>query len=108
MGPEAKVKNKVKKLLQKHGAYQFWPVQTGYGSPALDCYGSYCGLFFAVEAKAPHKHPSGRQVLIMNHIKAAGGMVFIVGERQDPNTGEYSGMTALEGWLLFNAGVNQG
>lgn len=101
MGPEAKVKNKVKRMLQKHGAYQFWPVQTGYGSPALDCYGSHCGLFFAIEAKAPGKHPTERQKLLIGAIANSGAPVFIIGERKDTSTGEYSGMVALEGWLLL-------
>lgn len=107
MGPEAKVKLRVKKLLKKHNAFQFWPVQTGYGSPALDCYGSYCGLFFAVETKAPGKHPTARQVLIMKSIEAAGGAVFVVGGAYSSLADEYLGMVALEGWLLLNAKPEQ-
>ena len=31
-GPEAKVKDAIKTYLKEIGAYQFWPVQTGYGA----------------------------------------------------------------------------
>lgn len=53
--PEGKVKDKVKALLTEFGAYQFWPVQTGYGKRTLDCLACYCGRFIAIETKRAGK-----------------------------------------------------
>ena len=96
--PEGKVKNKVKALLKAHGCYQFWPVQTGYGSPTLDCLGCHTGDFFAVETKAPGKKLTPRQKDTATNIRDAWGVVFVVGERQLAD-GTYSGMADLEAWL---------
>jgi hypothetical protein len=80
--PEGRVKKKVKALLTENKAYQFWPVQTGFGAPTLDCIGCHEGEYYAVETKAP-----GQQ-----------GVVFVIGETQD-ELGEYSGMEDLRRWL---------
>ena len=76
--PEGKVKAKVKRLIKDVGAYQHWPVQTGYGSPTLDCIGCSDGRYFAVETKAPGKKLTPRQELTKSEIEDAGGIVFIV------------------------------
>lgn len=76
--PESKVKAQVKSLLKAHKAYQFWPVQTGFGSPTLDCLGTHAGRFFAVETKAPGKKPTVRQQVTADEIRLAGGKVFII------------------------------
>ena len=99
--PEGKVKDKVKRLLKKYQCYQFWPVQTGYGSPTLDCLGCHNGWFFGIETKAPGKHPTPRQYLTMSDMQAACGKVFVIGEKLDKKTGQYSGMGELEAWLLM-------
>jgi hypothetical protein len=95
--PEGKVKAKVKSLLKQYGAYQHWPVQTGYGSACLDCHGSHQGLYYAVETKAPGKTLTPRQLLTKDAIEESGGKVFIVGEHLID--GEYSGMEELKDWL---------
>ena len=117
--PERKVKDQVKKLLKAHGAYQHWPVQTGYGAACLDCHGCHLGRYFAVETKAPGKKPTTRQSLTQTEIEEACGEVFIVGEKllykkgepmvgkiklpegKDPKAPHdiYSGMEELEAWL---------
>ena len=122
MTPEGKVKAKVKRLLQKYGCYQFWPVQTGYGAPTLDCLGCHNGFFFGIETKAPGKRPTPRQRLTIEDMEAAEGVVFVVGEKllykkgqpmtgtvklpegKDPPAPEdiYSGMGELEAWLLMS------
>lgn len=99
--PEGKVKDKVKRLLKKYGCYQFWPVQTGYGAPTLDCIGCHCGLFFSVETKAPGKHPTPRQRLTMDDMRDAQAAVFVIGEKL-LDDGTYSGMGELEAWLLMS------
>lgn len=116
--PEGKVKDRVKRLLKKYGCYQFWPVQTGYGAPTLDCIGCHCGLFFGIETKAPGKHPTPRQLLTMEDMRAAQGTVFVIGEYKRGDTvrvakrgsghkdimieEEYSGLGELEAWLLMS------
>jgi len=91
--PEGKVKDKVKALLKKHGAYQFWPVQMGYGAPCLDCIGWHQGRGFAVETKAPGKKPTKRQLATAKEMLAAGAPVFII------DGVESHGWTLLENWL---------
>lgn len=111
---EERVKERVKKLLKKHGCYFFMPVQSGFGAAALDFLGCHQGRFFAVETKAPGKHLTARQELIRQLIEAVGseGIVFVVGEQfieGDLELGThprrvkdtFSGMGALEGWLLL-------
>lgn len=80
MTPEGKVKATVKSLFAEFGEhlYQFWPVQTGYGAPTLDCLAMLHGVGFAVETKAPGKVPTARQDRTIYEIKAAGGMAFVV------------------------------
>lgn len=77
--PESKVKAKVKRLLDKYKArYEFWPVPYGYGASTLDCLICYCGRFIAVETKAPGKKPTDRQKMIIEKIRLAGGMAFVI------------------------------
>ena len=110
--PEGKVKDKVKRLLKKYGCYQFWPVQTGYGAPTLDCLGCHNGFFFGIETKAPGKRPTPRQRLTMEDMREAQAAVFVIGECKEgqefggKGTGlvckeEYSGLGELEAWLLM-------
>ncbi len=98
---EAKVKDRVKKLLKEYRCYWFMPVQSGYGSASLDFLGTHRGRFFAVETKAPGKRLSPRQELIADEIRAAGGAVFIIGEAYYDETNTFSGMELLEAWLLL-------
>lgn len=116
--PEGKVKDKVKRLLKKYNCYQFWPVQTGYGAPTLDCIGCHNGFFFGIETKAPGKHPTPRQHMTMADMLDSKAAVFVIGEykkgdkvrvggKQTPYQKdivveeEYSGLGELEAWLLM-------
>lgn len=110
---ESRVKDHIKRLLKKYKCYYFMPVQSGYGSATLDIIGCHKGRFFSVEAKAPGKHPTPRQELIMDVMNAAGAAVFVIGEEYKPGDHvrdrggsssirhEFSGMAALEAWLLL-------
>jgi len=102
MTSEATVKKHVKKLLDLHHTYHHWPVQSGYGAPALDCNGCINGRRFDIETKAPGKHPTPRQELIIRDLKKVGSAVFIIGERE-PLKGVYSGMDELHIWLTRQA-----
>lgn len=95
---ESYVKGLVKKLLEKYGAHQHWPVQTGYGAATLDCVGCYNSLYFAVETKRPGKTTTARQDLTIKEMREAGAAVFVVGERWENDV--FSGMDDLEEWLL--------
>lgn len=98
--PEGKVKEKVKRLLKKYGCYQFWPVQSGYGAPTLDCLACAFGHFIGIETKAPGKRPTPRQKLTIEDMKEAEATVFVIGEKL-LDDGTYSGMGELEAWLLM-------
>lgn len=72
------MKDGVKKLLKKHGAYWHMPVQTGYGAPALDFHVCYRGHYLGIETKATGKKLTKRQAFIADEIKNAGGKVLVV------------------------------
>lgn len=77
--PEGKVKRRVSQILKRASeVYYFMPVQTGYGSPTLDYLGCSRGRAFAIETKAPGKKPTIRQQAIINEMKAAGMVVFVI------------------------------
>lgn len=80
MTPEGKVKAKIKSLLKLHDAYYFMPVQNGMGSPALDFYVCHKGRFIGIEAKAPGKYATPRQVNTMDEIVSAGGATIVVSD----------------------------
>lgn len=78
MTPESKVKAQIKTYLKSIGAYQFWPVQTGYGSPALDCFACVKGRFISIEVKRPGVFKATpRQRLIAAEVVTAGGLAFV-------------------------------
>ena len=99
--PENKVKAKIKACIKRFpGVYSNWPVPAGYGTPTLDCFGCYYGMFFAVEAKAPGKKPTPRQDLTINQMAEAGAAVFVIDGDE--------GVAKLEQWLdavrIWNSG----
>ena len=100
MTPEGYEKSKVKKFLSHVGAYQFWPVQTGYGASTVDCIACIHGRFVGIEVKKEGYHPSSftaRQRASLNAIFSAGGLVFA-------GTGEEI-IKAITSWLLKSAPV---
>lgn len=80
MTPEGRVKKDLRKLLNSYGAvlYHYWPVPSGYGEQSLDVLCCHKGAFFAIEAKAPGKKPTGRQRATMKSMALSGGLVFVV------------------------------
>lgn len=89
MTPEYKVKVKIREVLKAHNAYWHCPIQNGLGAPSLDFIGCYYSNYFAVEAKAPGKKMTPRQVVTAREIAACYGKVFLI----DGDTRE------LEEWL---------
>lgn len=84
--PEGRIKSKVKARLDREfGAshWRFMPVQTGYGSVALDLLVCICGRFVAIETKADRsKKLTPLQETTSASIRSAGGLVFVVFDDQ--------------------------
>jgi len=83
--PEGKVKAMVKKRIEEHfgarNVWRFMPVQTGFGSVALDFIYCIHGLFVSIETKAEARAGKGLTPLqrqTMDTIDDAGGMTFLV------------------------------
>jgi pantoate kinase len=79
--PEAKVKEKIKKILKEHDVYFAMPMGTGYGNSGVpDFLCCVNGRFLAIEAKAGKGIPTALQEKNMRDIKAAGGMAVVINE----------------------------
>jgi len=79
MTPEGYEKEKVKKFLTRAAAYQFWPVQIGYGAATVDCLACIAGHFVGIEVKrADYKNKSytNRQLVTLQRINQSGGVTF--------------------------------
>lgn len=77
--PEGKVKAKVKKRMKElPRVYPFWPVQTGLGATTLDSLWCVNGWFVSIETKAKGNKLTPRQLIVMQDIKNAGGLVYVV------------------------------
>jgi hypothetical protein len=77
--PEGRVKKLLKAFLARHGVYQFWPVQTGYGAATVDCLACWSGKFMAIECKREGvEELSARQAAIMKQMRAAGAQTTLV------------------------------
>ena len=84
MTPEGKVKAKINHILQQaDSVWWFMPVQNGMGKATLDYIGAHCGHAFAIEAKAPGKEPTPRQLMTIIGMKRAGITVFVVDGTKD-------------------------
>ena len=81
MTPEAKVKRKIREVLEEHGAYYAMPVTGGYGiSGVPDFLICHHGRFIGIEAKAGKGKPTTLQLNAMKKIELAGGRVLVVNE----------------------------
>ncbi len=76
MTPEGELKKKYRAYLKQIGAYDFAPVQTGYGKRTIDDLCCIKGRFVGMEAKAPGEEPTPLQYRCMEDIKKAGGVAF--------------------------------
>jgi hypothetical protein len=81
MTPEAKVKRKVKAVLDELGAYHFFPLMGGFGRAGVpDIIGCYNGYFFAIECKAGSNKTTALQDRELATIRKAGGVAIIINE----------------------------
>jgi hypothetical protein len=82
MTPEGKVKAKVnaalKPLIDKGLVWKFMPVQTGYGTPALDYLLCVNGRFIVIETKEAGKIMTPRQETTADAMIKAGARVIVV------------------------------
>lgn len=96
--PEAKVKAKVRKMLDAAGAYYVMSVTGGYGkSGAPDITGCHRGQYFGVEVKADTE-VTRLQHYHLRAINDAGGYAFVVRQRKDGTEEGFDELAAfLEG-----------
>lgn len=82
MTPEARVKTKVKKILDEMGAYYFMPATGGFGRSGVpDIVGCIDGKFFGIECKAGSNKPTALQEKELRRITEAGGVALLINER---------------------------
>lgn len=85
MTPEKKVKNGVRLVLDKLGAYYVMPVTNGFGKQgAPDFLVCLKGKFFGIECKAGKGKTTALQELNLQHIRDAGGIALVVYEDDVP------------------------
>jgi hypothetical protein len=79
--PEKKVKNAVRKVLDRLGIYYFMPPGMGLGRSGIpDIIGCYNGRFIAIECKAGKGQLTALQARELASIKATGGLIFVARE----------------------------
>jgi Holliday junction resolvase len=79
--PEKKVKNAVRKVLDRLGIYYFMPPGMGLGRSGIpDIIGCYQGRFIAIECKAGKGKTTALQERELQWIKDAGGFTFVARE----------------------------
>ena len=79
--PEKKVKNAVRKVLDRLGIYHFMPPGMGLGRSGIpDIIGCYNGRFVAIECKAGKGKATALQERELIAICNAGGFTFVVNE----------------------------
>ena len=81
MTPEAKVKGKVKKILDSLGCYHFSPQTGGYGKSGVpDIIACYKGRFIAIECKAGKGVLTALQKYNIDQIKSNQGLAIVINE----------------------------
>jgi ABC-type phosphonate transport system ATPase subunit len=81
MTAEAKVKKRVKEVLNALGAYYAMPATGGYGSSGVpDFLVCYKGRFIGIECKAGKGKTTALQEKNLRLIQEAGGEAFVVNE----------------------------
>lgn len=79
--PEAKVKNRIKNILNEHDIYYAMPMGTGYGNSGVpDFLCCWKGKFLAIEAKAGANAPTALQQSHLDRINDCGGEAWVVNE----------------------------
>jgi hypothetical protein len=81
MTPEAKVKKRVKAILDEQQVYHFSPMQNGMGRAGIpDIIACHGGRFIGIECKAGNNKPTALQERELNRILNAGGEAYVINE----------------------------
>jgi len=81
MTPEAKVKKRVKAILDELQVYNFSPMQNGMGRAGIpDIIACHGGKFIGIECKAGDNKPTALQERELNRILNAGGEAYVINE----------------------------
>lgn len=89
MTPEAKVKKKVKAVLDALEAYHFPPFSGGYGHAGVpDIVACYKGVFLGIECKAGGNKVTAIQKFNLDKIRLCGGIALIIDEGNVDNLRE--------------------
>ena len=97
MTPEAKVKAKVRKLLDELYIYYFFPATHGYGRSGVpDIIACFCGQFIAIECKADDGKLTALQEREILRIRRAGGDAFLVNEELLDDLNQYFYFAGLD------------
>ena len=81
MTPEKKVKEKVKKILNKLNCYYCMPATGGYGASGVpDIIACYKGRFIGIETKANGNKPTALQQKHLRDISVSGGQSLVIDE----------------------------
>ncbi len=86
MTPEGSVKEAIKRALRRRGAWWYMPVPYGYGTAVLDFIVCHRGRFYAIEAKAPGKRPTRRQLGVIETLRAHGARVTVIDNAETADT----------------------
>jgi len=79
--PETKVKRRVTVILNKYGAYFFFPASNGFGRAGIpDIIACYRGQFIAIECKAGKNTTTALQRRELSAIESAGGYQLVINE----------------------------
>lgn len=79
--PERVVKRRVTQMLEKAGAYHFYPATHGYGRSGVpDIVACLKGQFIGIECKAGKGTITALQERELNRIREAGGVALVIHE----------------------------
>lgn len=79
--PERAVKRRVTSMLEKAGAYHFYPATHGYGRSGVpDIVACLKGQFIGIECKAGRGTTTALQERELSRIREAGGVALVIHE----------------------------
>ena len=84
MTPEAKTKQRVRRVLDLHKVYHFTPTGAGYGRAGIpDIVACVNGRFLAIECKAGRGKTTALQDRELQRIRDAGGTAMVIYDTED-------------------------
>ena len=79
MTPEAKIKQRIKQILEELGCYYFMPIGGPYSRIGVpDFIGCIDGLYIAIEAKAGKNKATALQLRELEKVRQCGGLALVV------------------------------